>query len=198
VQRDGNSDLAPRIAQSRYLDYLPLPYHAALDAAYDDESFLVRFLQIFESVLAPLEQTVDMLPQYFDARVAPPAMVPWLASWVALELDERWPEDRRRRLIMQAATLYRWRGTRRGLREHLRLYSGHAPLIVENFQGPRPGPDVAVEASIGPGQQRRHWLTITVVADAQRELDERILRQIIEFQKPAHVAYTLAVGHPTD
>jgi hypothetical protein len=80
------------------------------------------------------------------------------------------------------------------LREHLRLYTGRTPLIVENFSGMRVGQDggLGVNTRLGDAP-RPHWLGVTVLADRPEELDERIVRQIIELEKPAHVGYTLEV-----
>src|SRR4029077_9651773 len=121
--------LVPTLAASSYLQYLPAPFH--------EEPFVGRFLLIFESILSPIERTIDNVASYFDPRLTPPEMLPWLASWVGLELDENWPLAQQRQLVLWATRLYRWRGTRRALREHLRLYTGRTPLIVENFDGLR-------------------------------------------------------------
>ena len=69
---------------------------------HGDDDFLGRFLLIFESILGPIERIADSGHFYFDTRLAPPDMLPWLAQWVGLVLDERWPEDRRRQLIRAA------------------------------------------------------------------------------------------------
>jgi len=172
-------------AVSSYLQYLPAPYQT--------DVFLGHFLLIFESILGPIEQTIDMLVHYFDPRVTPAELLPWLASWVGLELDENWPLARRRDLVYWAVTLYRWRGTRRGLRDHLRLYTGQTPLIVENFDGLRLDQDGVLSENAALGEARQNWLKITVLADRPAELEERVLRQIIEFQKPAHVGYRLEI-----
>jgi phage tail-like protein len=171
---------------SSYLQYLPAPFH--------EDPFVGRFLLIFEAILGPIERSIDNLASYFDPRLTPPELLPWLASWVGLELDENWPIAQQRQLVLWAATLYRWRGTRRGLRQHLRLYTGRTPLIVENFAGLRVGQDAAMGINTRLGDAPRpHWITVTVLADRPDELDERILRQIIELEKPAHVGYTLDI-----
>jgi phage tail-like protein len=172
-------------AVSSYLQYLPAPYQT--------DVFLGHFLLIFESVLGPIEQTIDMLVNYFDPRLTPAELLPWLASWVGIELDENWPLARRRDLVYGAVTLYRWRGTRRGLREHLRLYTGRTPLIVENFDGLRLEQDGALSENASLGEPHQNWLKITVLANRPTELEERVVRQIIEFQKPAHVGYSLEI-----
>jgi phage tail-like protein len=177
--------------RSSYLQYLPAPYQA--------DEFLGRFLLIFESIVAPIERQVDKLAYVFDPRLTPPEFLPWLASWVGVELDENWPLAQQRQLVLWAATLQRLRGTRRALREHLRLYTGRTPLIVENYDGMRLGQDAAlgVTSQIGGPGRRRHWITVTVFADQPQELDESVLRHIIELEKPAHIGYTLIVRQPS-
>lgn len=172
-------------AVSSYLQYLPAPYQG--------DPFLGHFLLIFESILGPIEQTIDMLVHYFDPRLTPAELLPWLASWVGIELDENWSLARRRELVYWAVTLYRWRGTRRGLRDHLRLYTGRAPLIVENFDGLRLEQDGALNETAALGEPRQNWIKVTVLADNPRQVEERVVRQIIEFQKPAHVGYSLEI-----
>jgi phage tail-like protein len=172
-------------AVSSYLQYLPAPYQT--------DAFLGHFLLIFEAILGPIEQTIDMLMHYFDPRIAPAELLPYLAAWVGIELDENWTLQRRRELIYSAVTLYRWRGTRRGLREHLRVYTGRPPLIVENFAGLRLDQDGALGETAALGEPRPNWLQITVLAEPAAGIEERVVRQIIEFQKPAHVGYSLEI-----
>jgi phage tail-like protein len=182
----------PTSLTSSYLQYLPAPFHG--------DPFVGRFLLIFESILSPIERTIDNVATYFDPRLTPPELLPWLASWVGLELDENWPLAQQRQLVLWATRLYRWRGTRRALREHLRLYTGRTPLIVENFDGMRVGQDASlgVNSTLGAGGARPHWITVTVLSERPAELDERIVRQIIELEKPAHVGYTLQIRGVTD
>lgn len=173
------------IPPSSLLDYLPQPYQG--------DPFLGRFLRIPESIFAQIEGILDALPHYFDPRTAPEEFLPWLAGWVGEELDENWPPARRRALIARAAALYRWRGTRRGLREHISLYTGRTPLIVENFDGLRLGQDAALGLNTRLGQLQPNCITVTVPAAPGEQLDERILRRIIESTKPAHAGYTLEI-----
>lgn len=187
-------ELVREDAVSSYLQYLP--------GLYQSNPFIGRFLLIFESILGPIEQRIDTLAHYLDPHVAPVEQLEWIASWVSMELDENWPIERRRELVFWAVRLYRWRGTRRGLREHLRLYTGHPPLIVENDDGLRLGQDGTLGENSTLSAPRRYWLNVTVRADAPDQVDPRVIRQIIEFQKPAHVGYSFEVrsadGGPRD
>jgi hypothetical protein len=82
---------------SSYLQYLPAPFHA--------DPFMRRFLMIFETVLGPIERTIDNVAYYLDPRVTPAELLPWLASWVGLGLDENWPLATQRQLVLWAASL---------------------------------------------------------------------------------------------
>src|SRR5262249_50748414 len=67
---------------------------------------------------------------------APEEVLPWLASFLGLTLDERWPLLARRQLIDEIPKLWRSRGTVAGLSRYLELYLGlgRPPLIVEHFR----------------------------------------------------------------
>jgi phage tail-like protein len=78
-----------------------------------------------------------------NPRSAPPEILPWLAGFVGLILDDRFAhaprpgrrtEDVRRRLIEEATWLFRFRGTVSGLRRFLEIYLGRAPILIEKFR----------------------------------------------------------------
>jgi phage tail-like protein len=124
--------------KSSYLKYLP--------GMYDDD-FLGRFLLPFEGVFKGFEDLLAGIDQLFGPVLTDPDLLPWLATWVALVLDEEWDEAKRRRLIAEAVDLYRWRGTVRGLQRYLEIYTGLVPEIRE-FRWPG-GMQIGVASQIG-------------------------------------------------
>ena len=187
------------VAQGRYIRYLPRIYQ-------EQDELMGRYLMLFESFLAPIESQIDNLPYYFDPAFTPTKLLPWLATWVDLTLDDHWPEAKRRQLLKRAVSLYRKRGTRRGLQEYLEIYTGAQVQISEHgarnlLLGPeaRLGPGVALGTLNMP-----HTFTVTVYLPpaegvagtaAERERYEndrrRMIETIIEAEKPAHTSYTL-------
>ena len=121
--------------------------------------------------------------------------LPALAGLLARSrADARYGRASQRAAIERAIELYRWKGTRRGLREELRLRTGTRPLIVENFDGLRLGQDAALgmNSQLGtprPGRHRRH-----AGRDGSVD-DERLARaaEMIEELKPAHVGHVVRV-----
>ena len=111
----------------------PHPMATGLPAIYqEDDPFTVRFTQAFDDSLAPIFSTLDNLPAYFDPRYAPEDFLGWLAGWVAIELDETWEVERRRRAVRDGADLLRRRGTAGGLAAEIELATGGQVEIVEN------------------------------------------------------------------
>ena len=174
--------------KSSYLDYLP--------ALYRDDEFMGQFLLIFESIIKPIKDTVDNLPLYFDPLMIPEPLLPWLASWLDLALDLTWPIERRRELVKSAAELYRWRGTKRGLAEYLRIYTGRIPEISEYIPGMRLGQEtkLGINTQLGSSGAGHHF-TVYLELDGGNEINIDTVKSIIEAQKPAHTIYTLQIKY---
>ena len=174
------------VQNSSYLEYLP--------ALYRDDELMGQFLLIFESILKPIENTIDNAALYFDTMITPEPLLPWLASWVDLALDPTWPLERRRELVKSAAELYRWRGTKRGLAEYLRIYTGSVPEISEYIPGMRLDSEtkLGVNTQLGSSGEGHHF-TVTLELDEDSDINTSTVKAIIDAQKPAHTAYTLQV-----
>lgn len=103
-------------------------YAAHLPAIYrkksDDPALLEDFLSLFESFFNDTEAQIEALARYFDPETVPPDWLDWLADWLAANLNEDWPEQKRRRAIADAFEAYAWRGTSRGLRAAIRFQTG--------------------------------------------------------------------------
>lgn len=185
AQQERNATASQPEDVSRLLDYLP--------SVFREDKFMGQFLRIFQSILDPIENTVDNIPLYFDPGLTPESFLPWLASWVDISLDHRWTEPQRRELVAKAAELYRWRGTKRGLSEYLRIYTGEVPVISEHIPGMRLGPDNRLgdpETRLGSTGTGYHF-TVTVKLGDPEHSDIETVRAIIDSQKPAHTIYTL-------
>ncbi len=141
LQSDGTA--TPTIEQARVyfprvssLQYLPAMYQEDPVSA----DLLERFLSIFDTLRDSIGERIADIASYFDPRSTPVDLtaqndfLSWLASWLGLVLDRHWPEAKQRELVRQASRLYALRGTAQGLREHLRLYTGTQPSILEHFK----------------------------------------------------------------
>lgn len=203
---------------STYLDFLPIIYQErTADAGPGEPNFVGVLLRAFEEILSgagtehgpSLNASVDALPRLFSAQDTPPEFLDWLSGWVALVHRADLEEEERRRFLQEAVPLYRWRGTRTGLRRIVQLYTGMEPTITE------PGPDLRIGETTVVGAGRiggglPHTFEVRVrlpdevaaragegaVAERARRTHE-VLRALIESEKPAHTVCTLVVEVPT-
>jgi phage tail-like protein len=143
----GNTRVSPKIKCIRaehpshdYLRRLPKTFSRDPQPA----SFLLRYLAMFEGFLGEAEARAVDRDLLLDARSAPDEVLPWLASFLGLVLDERWANapaprgkpavDARRKFIKDAAWLFRYRGTPPGLTRFIELYVGVPVVIFEHFR----------------------------------------------------------------
>ena len=107
----------------------------ALPAIYQEGELAMGFVGALEGVLDPVVALLDALDHHFDPDLAPPDLLELLAAWLGIELDESWPEDRRRELVRRAGELHRRRGTRPGLELALSISFPDLPLRIEDAGG---------------------------------------------------------------
>lgn len=182
---------------SAYINFLP--------AVYREVDFIGRFIKIFEQAVEPIIQSFDIMWANLDSLTAPQALLPFLAHWVAWPIDPMWDLPQQRRLIRHAVEIYRWRGTRKGLRFYLHLYTGlplddHLPQeadkhisIIEPFgQGFVLGAAKLGEEAVLGGGQAYHFV-VRLRSDHSQNLDEKLVRKIIEQEKPAFTTYELFI-----
>jgi len=118
--------------------YLPAVFLQEAESA----DFFARFIEIFDRAHADALDPLERLPAYFDPLATPAAdrgasggdFLDWLGGWIGLALDRNWTIERRRRLVAEAPALFRMRGTVKGLKRHVALYTGTEPQVVEHFR----------------------------------------------------------------
>jgi phage tail-like protein len=167
---------------------------AVFQAAVQPGNPLFAILDVMEMMQGPSESALDRLDMTFDPYRAPDAFVPYLASWVDLEVLLDVPRTqgatltpslstglgRLRELTKSAATLSHWRGTRKGLSLFLETATGAKGFIVDENVGD------------SSGRIRPFHLRITAPKDLA---EHRILiERIVELEKPAYVTYELGFG----
>jgi phage tail-like protein len=99
-----------------------LPRTYSRDAAM--ASFLYRYLSPLEGTLNDLDTKAELRNALIDPGGAPEEILPWLASFLGLLLDLRWPVAARRQLVREITWLFRFRGTLPGLRRFIEIYLG--------------------------------------------------------------------------
>lgn len=149
---------------SHYLQYLPGIYHTP---------FMTRFLALLESILSPIESTVDNFDLFLNPATAPAGFLPWLSRLYDLSFDDTWSEAQRRTLLAEAPELFARRGTRVALERILEIY-------------------LACEVQIDDQDEELEPFTFSVTLPAdKRGANRDLIEQLIDAHKPAHTHYRI-------
>ncbi|MBD2137766.1 phage tail protein [Anabaena sp. FACHB-1237] len=174
--------------RSLYLNFLP--------DIYREVDFIGRLLKIFEETFEPAVQILDSLHLYLDPRTAPEALLPFLAHWVGWEFIPNITSDLQRYLIYRALEIYSWRGTKKGLRDYLHFYTGLdddyikiQDVFAEGFQI---GQTHLGRTSVVGGGKPYHFV-VRLYPENANSIDEKLVRKIIEQEKPAFCTYELYI-----
>jgi phage tail-like protein len=154
---------------------------------YAENTPLDGLLLAMAALLSPIEDTLDHLDAAFDPHRTADEFVPMLAAWVDMDHLARGGDDREpsfpsglgrlRELCAAAADLARVRGTRAGLLSFLETATGCPGFeLLEGVTGPdrRPLP-----------------FHFVVRAPHESTSHARLLRSIVELEKPAHATFEL-------
>ncbi len=124
------NDIRLYLPAESWIDRLPDIYRKS-DAG---SGFLERYLAIFQTLYEEVEYDIDCIADRFDPESAESGFLEWLAQWLDIADHSMWTEDKFRKFMMSAVSLYRSRGTRESLSRVIELYTGEKPFIIENAE----------------------------------------------------------------
>ncbi len=183
------------VSRDSYIKWLPSIYQRA---DVNGKNFLRDYLWIIQHMFASIDETLEGIHKFFDPYEAPERFLPWLASWTALVVEEDWPVEKKRRLIRKALELYRIRGTVKGLKLFLSLFSAAEPVLQENkwpFRGWRIGVsgEVGVDTIVLPPVNLAHAFVVRMPVGYKDLSHQAVIRvhEILMMEKPASCQYYL-------
>ena len=148
-----------------------------------DDNFFYRFVSIFQEEAETYLDDIDNFPNVIDPAVAPPAMVRFMAGWLALPpINPALDETYQRRLVLQASKLQWWRGTKLGLSGLLELFTGEPVEVIDSGGVFRQGEAGQVRPLVKVRVARAGWLSEAALVD------------LVTDEVPANVDIELFVG----
>ncbi len=183
------------IARRSYTELLPAIYRRSDPTG---RNFVRDLCWILEHIFGHVTDQLDEVHNYFDPHECPEEFLPWLASWTGMVMDLDWPIEKKRAIMKSAVELYGIRGTVKGLKTFLRLFTGHEPRIFENqwpFRGFRIETEglIGVDSVILPPVHSARCFIVEMPVKFQDVSPEMVIRihNIIQMEKPAHTHYYL-------
>jgi phage tail-like protein len=183
------------VARRSYTEMLPAIYRRSDPTG---RNFVRDLCWLLEHIFGSISDQLDRIHTYFDPHECDEEFLPWLASWTAMILDLDWPVEKKRAIIKHAVELYGIRGTVKGLKMYLRIFTGHEPRVLENVW-PYRGFRIEAEGLIGvdsiilpPVLPARCFVVEMPIkfTDVSPEMVIRI-HNIIQLEKPANTHYYL-------
>ncbi len=116
------------IKYKNWIEYLPEIYRIQNESS----EFLERYLMIFQNIYERMEIQIDNLDLLFNPDIADREFLEWLSSWISISDVYMWNNEQLRYLLKNAVRLYRNFGTKESISEMIKLYTGEAPVIIEN------------------------------------------------------------------
>ena len=166
----------------------PHPLGDALPALFQEDGFTQRFMSAFDTALAPIFATLDNLPAYFDPWLAPADFLEWLGSWFGLALDDAWSIERRRAVLANAFEFYRMRGTAKGLKAQVEIFTGGTADIIDTG-----GVTTSTTAGEALPGSPNFALMVRVTVDDPSTINATRLDALVATAKPAHVTHKVEV-----
>lgn len=218
----GSSQATPRVRTLRaehpghdWLRRLPQLYRRE-EATRD---FLTRYLTPLAALHDELALQSAMRHALLKPAAAPTPMLPWLAMWLGLTLDERMSETARRTLLLEAIPFFYRRGTPASLVRLLEIVTGVPVQIIERWRfrglgqvgasddgvreravvgfGWRVGGQAGAEAGLEDADAATqayaayaHRFAVVVQGALTGEM-EALVRHLLEVHRPAHTVYEL-------
>lgn len=191
----GGDGITLYVSRRGYMHMLPAIYRRSDPTG---RNFVRDLCFIIEHMFGPIEDLLDDVHNYFDPYECPEEFLPWLASWSAMVVDMDWPVEKKRAIIKNAIELYGIRGTVKGLKRFLELFTGHEPRVIENewpFRGFRidAGGAIGIDSVILPPVHLARCFICEMPVKFTDVSPEMVIRihQIVQTEKPANTHYYL-------
>lgn len=100
---------------------------------YQEEgSFFHRYLSVFSTIYASVEERISSLDQILDPDQAPSELLPELCRWLGISRGPEFlKEEMLRKLLKEACWLNRNKGTKKVLKRLTEILTGQVPVVVE-------------------------------------------------------------------
>ncbi len=177
-----------------WVKYLPNVYRTG----QGDDSFLPRYLAIFQSMYSDLEGSIRQSARFLDTQITNPQVLEWLAGWIAVDNVSLCPKDRLRHFLKEAVRLYGIKGTREGFLRMVELYTGQPAFLVEYME---------LEPVMSDLMQRERWerlygteknccFLLVMEKAVAKPGQKKAVEALIESIRPAHIQIRLKILKP--
>jgi len=110
-----------------FVEYLPELYQNL-----PNDSFMLRFISIFQSIYLEVEEIIDNIPSNFEPFCANKEFISWICDWFSIE-ETMWSDNELKFFICDAIKIFKKKGTRQSVFNIINKYIKCDPIIIEKF-----------------------------------------------------------------
>ncbi len=109
-------------------------FMAAFPEIYQERNgYFHRYMSVFSSIYNDFQEELDHYPDILDLDTCPEEMLIRYGGWMGIDLEGGFmPEDILRKLVKEAYSLNRMKGTKKAIERILEIILDEKPLIVEH------------------------------------------------------------------
>jgi len=173
------------INQTPYVEHLPAYYQ-------ENQETLSPYLSIFQNLMDSFEEQIEKSHlKMLDPLCCDEEYLGWLSSLLGIARDYRWPEDKWRKFLDEAPSLYAGLGTKKSMQRAIKLYYGEEPDIDDTC-------DDNADNDCSNGNACWFFCVSLHEKKINTQRDAEVIASIIEAFKPAHTTYKLLVDYRKD
>lgn len=138
----GDGDKSPKLCflqlyfpKQSWVEYLPEVYQSR----NSQNPFLERYLAVFQTMYEEMEEAIRGEEKLLDLTASKEASFQWLTGFLGLERIYGFKTDRLKAYLSQGAECFKRRGTRRGIVELVKAYTGGPAWLGEWENAELPG-----------------------------------------------------------
>lgn len=161
-------------------------------------AFLERYLSIFQSLYEDLNEEIKDSVSKLDPSSTTEEYLRTLAEWFAIDNIQIWNDEQLRYIIKNMSYLYGKRGTREGISNFVKVYTGESPIIVEH-QDFNYLKDNIYKYDLACKLYKNDPYVFTVLVKEEHvpsNKEYKTLVKIIENVKPAYMEFDLVILKP--
>ena len=176
------------INQTPYVEHLPAYYQ-------EKQETLSPYLSMFQNLMEGFEEQIEKSHlKMLDPLCCDEEYLGWLSSLLGIARDYRWTEDKWRKFLDEAPTLYAGLGTKASMVRAIELYYGEEPEIKDDY-GVSTNSNPPCDSCEKNNENCWFFCVSLSGKEIDNQRDAEVIASIIEAFKPAHTSYKLLVGY---
>lgn len=170
------SDVKVYVPGDSFMEVFPEVYR-------EKNSFFHRYLSIYSAIYDDFQDELERRADLLDAGKAPEKLLELFLKWIGIDVNSGYLEEEcLRRLLQEAPTLIRYKGSAKCIRLLCRLFLGEEPTILERGLMKRYGEGIQQEVYDSLYGDDPYDVTLLLAAGVEEQKKKQLLHLLEQFK----------------